>query len=489
MNEQEKGSGSSQLKSKTAKGLLWGAIGSGGLQLLNVVFGIILSRILTPQDYGIIGALTIFSAMAAIFTESGFTLAIVNKREVTDDDYNAVFWFNLCAGLFFYLVLFFLAPFISEFYRQPEMTRLSRFLFLGFLLGGIGTTPSAYFFRNLMVKERTKVLLMAVIISGIGGVVCACCGWGYWGIAMQTVLYTGSTSIMLWIICPWRPKFSFRWPALKSLLPFSLKQLFTSLFTHINNNFFSVLLGRFYTMQETGYYTQGYKWTTMGASTIYGMINSVGQPVFRQAIDEPERLRRVFMKMLRFAAFVSFPAMFGLGIIAPQFIEITITSKWLECVPVIRILCLWGAFMPIQTLYTNLFNSLNRPDIYMWNTIIIGVLQLGCVVATYRFGLYVMLAVYTAINIGWLGVWQFLARRHVGLKFSTVIVGILPYMVISLAVMGVAEVIANPIENAWLSLLVKIAVGAGIYILVMWRGRSEVFKEIVEYIKRKHRKE
>ncbi len=474
--------GDSQLKSKTAKGLLWGGIGSGGMQLLNLLFGIILSRILTPGDYGIIGALTIFSAMAGIFTESGFTLAIVNKREATDDDYNAVFWFNIVAGLFFYAVLFFLAPVFADFYRRPEMTSLSRFLFLGFLLGGIATAPSAYFFRNLMVKERSKIQLLAILISGVGGVICACLGWRYWGIAMQTVLYSGSTALMLWIISPWRPRFSFRYSALKSLLPFSLKQMFTSLFTHINNNFFSVLLGRFYSMRETGYYTQGYKWTNMGSATIFGMVNSVGQPVFRQAADDHERLQRVFLKMLRFTAFVSFPAMFGLGIVAPELIELTITDKWLPCVPVMRILCVWGACMPILTLYTNLFNSINRPDIYMWNTIIVGVLQLGCVVASYRYGLNVMLYVYTGVNIGWLFVWQRLAYKHIGLRLVRVLSSILPYLIISAVIMLLTEMVAGYVHNLWLSLLLKILMAAGLYILIMWRAKSKVFYETLEYL-------
>lgn len=475
-------SGDSGLKRKTAKGLLWGGIGNGSMQLLNLFFGIFLSRLLSPSDYGVVGALTIFSAIAGIFSESGFTLAIVNKKNVGDDDYNAVFWFNVAAGTFFYILLFSLAPLIAAFYHRPEITPLARFLFLGFLLGAVSTAPSAYFFRNMMVKTRSKIQIFAIIVAGTVGVTCACRGMGYWGIAIQTVTYSTCTAAMLWWCSPWRPAFSFKWSVLSGMLPFSTKQLLTSLFTHINNNFFSVLLGRFYGMGPTGYYTQGSKWTTMGYSTIFGMINSVGQPVFRESRGDRERLCRVFIKMMRFTAFISFPAMFGLAIISRELIIISVTDKWLQSVPVMHILCVWGAFMPIATLYANLFNSLGRPDIYMWNTIATGILQLLCVCLSYPYGLNVMLVVYTAVNLLWLFVWHHFARKHIGLSLWSVLKAIAPYLVVSVAVMVVAVIVAEPLARPLVSLPVKILTAASLYVLLMWRLKSTVFRECIGYL-------
>lgn len=165
------------LKEKTAKGLLWGGIGNGALQLLNLAFGIFLSRLLTPADYGMVGALTIFSALAGIFAESGFILAIVNKKEVRHDDYNAVFWFNITVGGTLYLLLFACAPLIARFYHTPELAPLARFLFLSFLVGSTTAAPLAYYFRNLMVKERSQIQIAAIVVSGIVGVTCAYRGW------------------------------------------------------------------------------------------------------------------------------------------------------------------------------------------------------------------------------------------------------------------------------------------------------------------------
>lgn len=470
------------LKQRTAKGLMWGAIGNGTLQVCNLVFGVFLSRLLSPSDYGMIGALTFFSAIAGIFTESGFILAIVNKRKADARDYDTVFWFNVGAGLIFYLLLCALSGPISRFYHTPDMESLARFLFLGFLAGGLSAAPSAYFMRNLMVKERSKIQIVAILISGCTGVTMAFCGCGYWGLAVQNVLYSAANCVMLWIWCPWRPRWSFSKESLKELLPFSTRQLLTSLFTHFNNNFFAVLLGRFYGMRLTGFYNQGSKWTTMGYSTLLGMIQSVGQPVMRQTIDDKDRLHRVFRKMLRFTAFVSFPAMFGLAIVSKELILITITDKWLEAVPVMHILCVGGAFLPIGTLYGNLMNSLGRPNVFMWNTIALGLVQLACLCLSYPLGLAWMLRIYVGINILWLFVWQMFAARYAGVRLLQVLRDVTPYLLLAAAVMAVTLLVTSGIHNLWLSLLAKIAVAAILYVGSLWASGSVMLRESAAYI-------
>lgn len=475
----------SELKRKTASGLLWGGIGSGGMQLLNLAFGILLSRILSPGDYGIIGALTIFSAVAAIFTESGFTLAIVNRRNIGRSDYSSVFWFNLVIGAALYAALFFLAVPIARFYRTPEMVPLSRFLFLSFFIGALGTAPSGYLLRELKVKQRSKCLITAVAVSGTAGVGCALGGMAYWGIAVQTVVYSLTTTVMMWHYASFRPSFSFSMQTITEMLPFSVKQMVVALFNHFNNNFFAALLGRFYGMTVTGYYTQGNKWTTMGYSTLSGMINSVGQPVIRRTVDDSERVIRVFRKMLRFTAFISFPAMLGFAITARELIVITVTDKWLPAVAVMQILCIGGAFAPITALYGNLFNSIGRPGIYMWNTIAIGLTQIIALLLTYSYGLEMMLAVYAAINIAWLTVWQYFAGRTTGLRLREMLADTMPYIAVSAATMVLTALITAPIADIYLSLAAKIAIAATLYFSIMKIAKSEILSEIIQYAKQR----
>lgn len=475
----------SDLKSKTAKGLIWGGIGNGGMLVLNLAFGIILSRILTPGDYGMIGALAIFSAVAGTFTESGFTLAIINIKKADTLAYSSVFWFNVAIGVLIYAILYFLSEPIAAFYRTPEMAPLARFLFLSFFFGALGTAPAGYLLRNLMVKQRSKALLVATAVSGVAGISCALAGMAYWGIAVQTVTYTLTMTLMQWHYARIRPALRFSWTAIKDMLPFSLKQLTVALFNNFNTNFFAALLSRFYGIKTTGYYTQGNKWTTMGYSTISGMLYNVGQPVIRQTVGDDERMRRAFRKLLRFTAFVSFPSMLGLAIVSRELIVITITEKWLPSVAVMQILCIGGAFMPIATLYGNLFNSINRPAIYMWNTIAVGATQTLAVVLTYSYGLTVMLTVYVAINIAWLGIWQWFARRYAGIRTRRVLADTVPLFLATAAVMAVTLIITSPIADIYLSLLAKIVIAAALYILLMWAAKSDMLREAIRYFRHK----
>lgn len=472
----------SSLKEKAAKGLFWGGIGNGSMQLLNLIFGIFLARLLSNTDYGMTAVLTIFSATASIFAESGFVTAIVNKKSIKDEDYNAVFWFSLCMGAGLYLLLFICAPLIATFFKVPALCPLARVLFLGFFFGSCATAPSAYFFRNLMVKERSQIQILAIILSGITGITLAYLGFGYWGLALQTLLYSGCNSLLLWLRCPWRPTRNFRMEPLRQMLPFSLKIFFTTLFTHVNNNILSLLIGKFYTIPQAGYYSQGNKWTTMGYSTIYGMINSVGQPVFREAYTDTARLQNIFRKMLRFTAFISFPAMLGLGIVSRELIIITITDKWLPSVPIMQVLCIWGAFMPISTLYTNLMNSIGRPHIYMWNTIALGVIQLLLVCFSYPLGIHIMLIVYTATNVLWLGIWHYFGRKHIGLAPLSLLKDITPYILLTLFALGLACYAASFFTNVYLTLFIKIAVAATAYMLALWRLKSTIFRESIAFL-------
>lgn len=477
--------GDSELKRRTAKGLLWGGIGNGCMQLLSLLFGIFLSRLLSPTDYGLVGSLAIFIALGGMLTESGFTLALINKKELSQLDYSSVFWFNFSVSLLCYAILFAGAPLVARFYSAPELVALLRFQSVGFVMGGTATVPTAYLLRNLKVKERSRAQISAMLVSGVAGVACAWLKMGYWALAIQNVLYIAAWSVMLWAQAPLRLTFQFDFGCIRGLLPFSLKQLAVSFFNNVNNNFFPVILGRYYGMWPTGCYTQGSKWTNMGSQTIRGMIDSVGQPVLREANDGAERLQRVFGRMLRFTAFVSFPCMLGLGLVAPELIVLTITDKWLEAVPIMQILCVWGAFVPVVQLYGNLFNSVNRPGVFMWNSILPGLIQLAVLPITFRYSINVMLMVYVCINLAWLGVWQAQASRLCGISTRRMALSVAPYLAISCLVIIAAGVAASFVSGLLLSLAVKIVVAVALYVLIMSGLKSEIYRETVNYLFKK----
>lgn len=473
---------SESLKEKTARGLFWGGISNSLYQLLGLFFGIFLARLLTPDDYGMIGMLTIFSAVANSIQESGFTQALTNRKDAGQDDYNAVFWFSLCTGGVLYLLLFFCAPLIANFYHTPALVPLARFLFLGFLISSAGTAHNAILFKNLMVKEKAKAMLTALTVSGTLGVIMAYYGMAYWGIATQNVVYIFTFNLLLWHYSPWRPTWSFHFQPIREMLPFSIKLLITNVFHFVNDNIFSVLLGRFYTKQEVGYYTQANKWTNMGHTLITGVVNSVSQPIMVEAGTNPDRQRKVFRKMLRFTAFISFPLMFGLALIAPEFITIAITDKWLPSAAIMQILCIWGAFLPINYIYTNQLISKGKSNVYMWNTIIQNLVQLLVLLLTVSYGIYVMAAIYVTINILWLFVWHYFVWQLIRITLWNVMKDITPYLSITAISLTAGYFAAKAFSNIYICLINKIVVTALVYIVILWSSKSVIFHESINFL-------
>ena len=471
------------LKDKTAKGLFWGGLSNGLLQFLNLFFGVFLARILTPADYGMIGMLTIFSLIAGSLQESGFIAALANKKEVVHKDYNAVFWFSTGLSFCLYIILFFCAPLIADFYHVPELTALSRYSFLGFFIASLGTAQSAFLFRNLMVKQKAMSSVIALIFSGIVGVLLASLGFAYWGIATQNLVYVATVTVCYWCFSSWRPTFHLDFTPLKGMLSFSSKLLLTNIFGHINNNLFSVILGKFYSETEVGYFGQANKWNMMGHSLITGMVNGVAQPVLAQVSDDKERQSRVFRKMLRFTAFISFPAMFGLSLVAPELITIAITDKWAASAEILRLLCISGAFIPIITLYSNLLISKGKSNVYMWNTICLGMTQLLVMLLLYPYGIHTMVLVYVLINIVWLLVWHYFVWREIRLRLFQALKDIMPFAVISVGIMIATYYITLFMQNIYLLFVSKVIIASSLYMIIMWCSGSITFKESMQYVR------
>lgn len=476
------------LKEKTAKSLLWGGLSNSIQQLLNLFFGIFLARTLSRADYGMVGMLSIFSLIASSLQESGFTAALTNKKEIRHEDYNAVFWFSVGMGTTLYIVLSCCAPLIAAFYNTPELTSLARYSFLGFFISSLGVAQSAYMFRNLLVKQRSIAMMSALAISGTVGVLLAVNGFSYWGIATQNIVYVSVLTILYWFYSPWRPSFHFDFRPIKSMLSFSSRLLITNIFGHINYNILSVVLGKYYSGQAVGDFNQANKWNYMGYSVIVGMINGVAQPVLVNVSDDTERQKRVFRKMLRFTAFISFPCMFGLSLIAPELITIAITSKWSESASILQILCIGSAFTSITNLYSNLIISKGKSQLFMWNTIALGIIQVTSMFCCHPYGIMFMIKCYVTINVFWLLVWQYFVWREIGLSLFQALQDILPYAFIAGITMWVTGYITRLFElNLYVTCLSRILLAALIYTIIMWLSGSVTFKESVQYLMKKKR--
>lgn len=473
------------LKEKTAQGLLWGGISNGIQQLLSLLFGIFLARLLTQTDYGLVGVLTVFSATASALQEGGFISALNKKKEVSHRDYNAVFWCSTLISVCLYALLWLVAPLIAKFYEEPILTPLSRYLFIGFVISSLNIAPRAYLFRHLKVKETSIIIICSIIISGIIGVTMAANGYAFWGIATQTITYVSCMTILCYAVTRWHPTLPVDFTPIREMIGFSSKLIITNVFNIINNNLFSNILGKFYSMSVVGNFSQANKWNQMGHNLITNMLYGVAQPVFTKVEDDKERQLRVLRKMLRFTAFISFPAMFGLSIVSKEVIVITITERWIESAGILSLLCIWGAFVPLSSLFSNLIISRGHSSIYMWCTISLCLTLLVAVIAASPLGFQWMLRLFIGINILWFFVWFWFVRKEIGLRLRDMLLDIAPYILLAAALTLLAAYITASINNLYVSLLAKVAFVAILYPLILWLAGSHILKESLRYILKK----
>lgn len=475
------------LKEKTAKGLFWGALNSGTMQVLNLVFGIFLARMLSPDDYGIVGVLSIFSLIAGNLQSSGFTQGLTNIKRPTANDYNSVFWFNISVGTLCYVVLFFSAPLIAWFFHSPKLVGLSRFVFLGFLISSFGITRNAIMFKNIMARERAITGFVSLLVSGCCGLLLAWNGLAYWSLAWQSVVFVFVQNVCRYYYTRriWRPSLKVDFTPVKKMFPFSVKILITTIINTINNNVLTFIFGNLFPMKTVGNFSQAMKWDTMAYTTISGTIEQVAQPVLAEITDDRDRERRVFRKMLRFTAFLSFPALFGMALVAKEFILVTITDRWIDSVPLLQTLCIGGAFLSFYTLYQHLIIASGRSDIYLWCNIGQIVIQIALILLFHSSGINTMVTVYTSFTILWLAVWQINARRLIGVTFRDVLSDTLPFMLSAAAVMTVTYYVTSFIESSVILLPSRIVIASVLYFAVMRMAKVKILDECMAFIKKK----
>ena len=473
------------LKEKTAKGLFWGGMNNGVQQLLGLAFGIILGRLLDPSDYGMTAMLAVFSVIANELQSSGFKTGLINLKSPAHDDYNAVFWFNILAGAAIYVVLWFCAPLIADYYHQPKLIPLSRYVFLGFVFSSFGMAQSAYLTKQMQIKQIAQCGMTATLTSSIVSVILAVMGFGYWALATQYLLYIAMNTLLLWFFSPWRPTTKVTFEPIRRLFPFSFKIMLSAIFTQVNNNIMNLLLGRYYGETNTGHYNQAYQWSSKCFLLVGNMLKQVDQTVLVGLGDERERQLAVLRKMMRFTAFISFPLLFGLGMVSHEFIVLAIGEKWAFAASLLPLLCLCGAFLPLSTLLTDSVISQHRSDIYLWNTFALGVLQMVLMVALWREGIMTMVIAYALLNIAWVFVWHFFVQRLMNYRLIPFLKDILPFALAAAGVMAVTGFVTHAIEMLWLKLLCRVVLAALLYYVVMRLAGAVILKEIMAFIFRK----
>lgn len=465
--------------------MLWGGLNSGIQQLVGLAFGIVLGRLLSPSDYGMMAMISIFSLVATALQDSGFRTALTNIEHPKDEDYNSVFWFNIIMASSLYVILFLAAPLIGEYYHTPRVVPLCRYAFLSIVIASFGTAQSAYLFKHLRAKQQAEAGALAVILSSLTGVGMAFAGMAYWSLATQGLVYVGINTLLQWHFSPWRPSIhGITFAPVRRMFRFSCKILATTIMTHVNNNVLNILLGHYFTPRDTGNYNQAYQWNTKCYSLVQSMVAQVAQPVLVSLNGEEGRQKDVFRKMMRFTAFITFPLLFGFGLVAKEFIVIAIGEKWLASAQLIQILCISGATMPLSTLFSNMIISKGRSGTFFWCTFTLGLVQIATMVLIWPMGIRSMVIAYTILNTSWLLVWLFFVRRLIGYDYWMFFCDVMPFALAAAGVMGVAYVATMPLSNLIALLISRFIIAVVLYYVVMKIARVKILAECERFVKR-----
>lgn len=471
------------LKEKTAKSIAWGAINNGTTQVLNLIFGIVLARKLSEADYGIVALITIFTTLAGCLQSAGFSQALANLKPPTFRDYNAVCWFNILAGFSIYAILFLCAPLLAYFFKLPVLTDVSRLAFLTIPLSALGIVPNAKLWIELRNRELAIAAIVSLLLSGSTGMWLAFHDYGYWSLVWQQLIFIGSSTLIKYGFTRWMPKLPVDFSPIRQMFGFSSKLLLTNILTVASQHVQTFIFGKLLPINTVGQFSQANKWNTMGHSFISNTMAQVAQPVLTNADNEEGRQERVFRKMLRFTSLICFPLMFGLALVAHEFIIVTIGMKWEPSVILLQLLCIGGAFIPLQTLYQNLIISRGRSDSYLRLVALQIVLQIVLTLSLASLGITAMVAAFSALNVLFTACWHYALQRIHPLPALDVLKDTMPFALIAAIVMLVTHYATLSITSLWLLLLTRIMMAAALYFLVMRLLNVAILKECLQFVK------
>ena len=355
---------SDNLKSKTQQGLIWSFVERFATQGVQFIFGIILARLLSPDDYGIIAMPLVFLMLAQCLIDSGFSTALIRKSDLTDDDLSTAFYFNIGVGVVCYLALFFTSPLIADFYNTPILADLLKVTALATLFNPLCSVQQAILTRKIDFKTQAVVSLSGAIVSGIVGLVMAYSGYGVWSLVCQQVGGYLIRTILLWVLGGWKPQHRWSWKSFHYLWGFGSKMLGSALLDTTYNNIYPIVIGKFFSANDLGNYTRAHQFASLPSSNVTGVLQRVTFPVLSSIQNEDERLARNYRKILKLSAFLIFPIMLLLSAVADPLIRVFLTDKWEGCIILLQIICFSMMWFPIHSINLNLLSIKGRSDLF-----------------------------------------------------------------------------------------------------------------------------
>ena len=476
---------SDNLKVKAARGLFWSSVDRFSSQGISFVFSIFLARILDISDYGIVAMIVVFMAVAQAFVDSGFSSALIRKPDLNEEDKSTAFYFNIIVGLACYGILFIVSPLIADFYDEPLLSPIIRVTGLSIVFNSLCVVQRALFTIAVDFKTQAIISLACTVISGVVGLVMAYNGYGVWALVAQSTVSTFLNFVLLWLCSRWRPVTGFSKASFHYLFNFGSKLLASGLLDTLYNNAYPIVIGKFYNSAQLGLFSRAQGYASLPSSNITGILQRVTFPVLSLMQDDDERLALNYRRLLRVSAFVVFPLMVMLAAVAAPLIRVMITSKWDGCVGFLQILSIAMMWYPIHAINLNLLQVKGRSDLFLRLEIykkMFGVLILICTiplgVTAMCWGLVVGSVFSLVMNTYYTG-------KLIKVGFFIQMKDLLPTLVNSVIMGGIAYYIVNNIDSSIISLIAACSVSIVFYFTTSYLLNIPELKEVILIIKRK----
>ncbi|MBN1186212.1 MAG: lipopolysaccharide biosynthesis protein [Bacteroidales bacterium] len=476
----------SSLKHKTVDGLIWSFIDSFSNQGLTFISGIILARLLTPSEFGLIGMITIFISVSESFINSGFSQALIRKKDCTESDLSTTFYFNMAVGILFFGLLFFSARGISRFYEEPQLINLIRVLAIVLIIDAFTIVQRTTLIKKIDFKLQTKVSLISTTVSGIMGIAAAFAGLGVWSLVLKILLQRFMNTLLLWWWNRWHPALIFSIRSFKELFAFGSRLLLSGLIDTVYRNVYYLIIGKYFSAQELGYYTRADHFKDIPSKNINNVISRISYPVLSKLQDQPAKLKEGYRKLIKTTMYITFILMAGMSSVAEPMVIALIGEKWISSVVYLQLLCFVGALYPLHALNLNMLNVQGRSDLFLRLEIIKKILAVPTIIIGIIWGIKVMI----------LGMWfnslfayylnSYYSGKLVNYSIKEQISDIVPSLFLALFMGATVFLTGRVITSGYLSkLIIQVFIGGLLTVAASEVIKFQSYLNIKEIIKEK----
>jgi len=467
-----------ELKDKAIKGGIWTFAEKLGNQLISFGIGLILARLLIPEDYGLYGILLVFIAIGQTFVDGGFSSALIRKSNATASDYSTVFWFNLIVAILFYWILFFTANKISSFYNEPKLKLLAQIIGINIILNSLILIQKTILIKKFDFKTQARISFLATIIGGIFGIYLALIGMGIWSLVLQNISRTFIITCGLWIKSSWRPMLIFSRNSFKELFGFGSKLLASGLIYVLSENLYSIVIGKIYNIKSLGYYSRANQFQQLPVTSIYGTISAIAFPTLSELQDDNQKLKSASKSIIKLTAFILFPIMGILGVVAHPLVSIVLTEKWLPSVSLIQLLCIIGAFYPIHAINLEILKVKGRSDLFLKLEVLKQGLNVIVILVCYKFDVIGLVIGLLILNIVSFFINSFFSKKIINYGSIEQIKDLMVFILLTGTLILLLYGLSFIFKQNLLKLIILPLIGSAFYLTISYYLKLKEFMEI-----------